>query len=94
MRNFLLLILLFFVGSWLSRKLRQAPRPTQARDARPGAAGAEPAREAGALPEPMVRCAQCGVHAPKGEAVRAGGQFFCSTEHASRYASANSREAG
>ncbi|WP_034176647.1 PP0621 family protein, partial [Burkholderia ambifaria] len=38
-----------------------------------------------ALPEPMVRCAECGVHAPKGDAVAAGGEYFCSTEHAQRH---------
>ena len=35
--------------------------------------------------EDMVRCAQCGVHLPKGESVVANGQFFCSTEHRDAY---------
>ncbi len=29
----------------------------------------------------MVRCAQCGVHVPKGESIQAGGQYFCCAEH-------------
>ena len=94
MRQILLLILLFFAGSWLTRKLRQAQEHAQARtgrggyDGAPGHGGAGSARpngDAHALPEPMVRCAECGVHAPKGDAVAAGGEYFCSTEHAQRH---------
>jgi uncharacterized protein len=40
----------------------------------------------GALPEPMVRCAECGVHAPRSESVTTGAQSFCSHEHARKYA--------
>ncbi|NIF41111.1 deaminase [Burkholderia sp. Tr-862] len=95
MRQILLLILLFFAGSWLARKLRQAQEQAQARtgrgdgsDSAPGHAGAGAARPndgTRSLPEPMVRCAECGVHAPKGDAVAAGGEYFCSTEHAQRH---------
>ena len=35
--------------------------------------------------EDMVRCAQCGVHLPKGESVQADGHFFCSAEHRDAY---------
>ncbi|MCA3812339.1 MAG: deaminase, partial [Burkholderia sp.] len=87
MRQILLLILLFFAGSWLARKLRQAQEHAQARtgrgagsDGAPGAGGPGAARPNGdmrSLPEPMVRCAECGVHAPKGDAVAAGGEYFC-----------------
>ncbi|UVE66557.1 deaminase [Burkholderia pyrrocinia] len=93
MRQILLLILLFFAGSWLARKVRQAQEHAQARTGRgagdDGARGAGAARPNGdtrSLPEPMVRCAECGVHAPKGEAVVAGGEYFCSAEHAQRHA--------
>ncbi|HGO6125097.1 TPA: PP0621 family protein [Burkholderia cepacia] len=85
MRQILLLILLFFAGSWLARKLRQAQEHAQARTGR-GAGAARPNGDAArSLPEPMVRCAECGVHAPKGDAVVAGGEYFCSTEHAQRH---------
>lgn len=102
MRQILLLILLFFAGSWIARKLRQAQEHAQARtgrgagyDGTPGAgaggAGAgRPNVDARALPVPMVRCAECGVHAPKGDAVAAGGEYFCSTEHAQRHAARSS----
>ncbi|MEK6592167.1 MAG: PP0621 family protein [Pseudomonadota bacterium] len=31
--------------------------------------------------EDMVRCAQCGVHLPRGESVATHGNFYCSAEH-------------
>ncbi|RQU90927.1 PP0621 family protein [Burkholderia cenocepacia] len=105
MRQILLLILLFFAGSWLARKLRHAQEQAQARagrgagyDEAPGAgAGAGAARpngDARSLPEPMVRCAECGVHAPKGDAIAASGEYFCSAEHAQRHAArVNGRDA-
>ncbi|AQQ27599.1 deaminase [Burkholderia cenocepacia] len=105
MRQILLLILLFFAGSWLARKLRHAQEQAQARagrgagyDGAPGAgAGAGAARpngDARSLPEPMVRCAECGVHAPKGDAIAASGEYFCSAEHAQRHAArVNGRDA-
>jgi len=33
-------------------------------------------------PEQMVRCAHCGIHLPRSEAVLRKGQTWCSTEHA------------
>ncbi|AKM42414.1 pyrimidine deaminase [Burkholderia contaminans FFH2055] len=99
MRQILLLILLFFAGSWIARKLRQAQEHAQARTGRgagydgtpgAGAGSGRPNRDARALPEPMVRCAECGVHAPKGDAVAAGGEYFCSAEHAQRHAARTS----
>ena len=105
MRNLLLLILLFFAGSWLARKLRQA----QERTGRDGAAAGSSARGSGgpgfggaaqpaagrpaSLPEPMVRCAVCGVHTPKGEAIAAAGEYFCCPEHAARQTSSAGRDA-
>ncbi len=35
--------------------------------------------------EDMVRCAQCGVHLPKGESIKSGERFFCSTEDRDAY---------
>jgi uncharacterized protein len=31
--------------------------------------------------EDMVRCAQCGVHLPRGESLLTEGRYFCSAEH-------------
>lgn len=75
MRQILLLILLFFAGSWLARKLRQAQDHAHARTGRGAGYGggqAGPGADTRSLPEPMVRCAECGVHAPKGDAVAGG----------------------
>ncbi len=33
-------------------------------------------------PEAMVRCAHCGIHMPRSEAVLTDGQTWCSPEHA------------
>ena len=37
------------------------------------------------LAEPMIRCAECGVHAPKSDSVVVAGQPFCSAAHAQRH---------
>jgi uncharacterized protein len=54
-----------------------------------GAAGngngaARPA-QAPQLAEPMIRCVECGVHAPKSDSVVVAGQPFCSAAHARRH---------
>jgi uncharacterized protein len=93
MRQLFLLILLFFASQWLVKVLRRAsshadaPRsgPFDARGTR-STARAPRAQEARHLSEPMVRCAVCGVHAPKSDSIVAAGQHFCCVEHAQRYA--------
>ncbi len=42
-------------------------------------------------PEEMSRCARCGVHLPRSEAVLAGGQLFCCPEHRDAGPRADSR---
>lgn len=42
-----------------------------------------PAGGGAAADEPMVRCAHCGVHLPKGESFALDGRFFCSEQHRS-----------
>jgi len=96
MRQIFLLILLFVVGQWFVKALRRAQthtRPGSGREqqaSRRAANGAGP--NAGArgrpasLPEPMVRCAECGVHAPRSDSVAAVGQSFCCDQHARQYA--------
>ncbi|MBN3758796.1 deaminase [Paraburkholderia sp. Tr-20389] len=54
----------------------------QANGTNGGASGKSPAQ----LAEPMIRCVECGVHAPKSESVLVAGQTFCSHDHAKRYA--------
>ena len=97
MRQIFLLILLFIVGQWRVKALRRADAArTSARTGAGGDAGARPNGQANGqanakapgqlLAEPMIRCAQCGVHAPKSESVLVAGQTFCSHDHAKRYA--------
>ncbi|MDO8989986.1 MAG: PP0621 family protein [Sideroxyarcus sp.] len=40
-----------------------------------------PKQDSPVAAEEMVRCAQCGVHLPKGESIKAGGNFYCSDAH-------------
>ena len=87
MRQLLLLILLFFAGRWLVRTMRAA----EVAKASAAKGGAEPA-EARSLAEPVVRCAVCGVHAPKSESLFVEGQYFCSSGHARRHAARTASE--
>jgi uncharacterized protein len=85
MRQLLFLILLIFAGRWLVKTIRAADA-ARAKDASGSASrGAQPA-QARSLAEPIVRCASCGVHAPKSESVFVAGQYFCCAEHARRHA--------
>lgn len=98
MRQLFLLIVLFFVGQWLVKALRRADtRTAQQRTGNAGnagsgqtASGANPnagtARAPAQLAEPMIRCVECGVHAPKSDSVVVGGQAFCCADHAHRHA--------
>ncbi|SDH51100.1 PP0621 family protein [Paraburkholderia phenazinium] len=38
------------------------------------------------LPEPMIRCVECGVHAPASDSVVVAGEPFCCPAHAQRHA--------
>jgi uncharacterized protein len=44
-------------------------------------AGARRRSEADKAPEPIVRCAACGLNVPRSEALARGGQWYCSREH-------------
>jgi uncharacterized protein len=92
MRQFILLVLVFLASQWFFKKLRRAQAGAQARGGAqpqpgmrtPGAQRAAPGTPR--LPDQLVRCAQCGVHMPRGEAIVAQGHPFCSSDHARRYA--------
>ena len=55
---------------------REPARPANRRAARTAAAPV-------GTSEPMVRCAHCGIHLPRSEALLQGGRTWCSSEHAS-----------
>ncbi|MFK4445269.1 uncharacterized protein ABH944_005385 [Caballeronia udeis] len=95
MRQLLLLIFVFFASQWLFKKLRRAQAAAGAQTGHPvgGGAGATRASHgptasgpAPQLPDPLVRCAECGVHTPSSEAIVAAGHRFCCADHAQRYA--------
>ena len=67
------LLLVIVVGLWLwySPALRRLWRP-----------GDKPRPPGANLPERMVRCAHCGIHLPRSEALLQGGRTWCSQEHA------------
>jgi uncharacterized protein len=50
-----------------------------------GAARGRPSK-APQLAEPMIRCVECGVHAPTSDSVVVAGEPFCCTAHAQRHA--------
>jgi len=93
MRQILLLIFIFFASQWLFKKLKRAQAAAGGAHAGAGnGAGAARASRGPAassapqLPDPLVRCAECGVHTPNSEAVVAAGHRFCSVDHAQRHA--------
>lgn len=72
-----IIILVLFVARIAGRMAaaRQAPPP----GAKPRPAAGQPAP---GTPESMVRCAHCGIHLPRSEALLQGGHTWCSAEHA------------
>ncbi|MBS7663927.1 hypothetical protein I0D00_18545 [Pseudomonas lalucatii] len=65
---FRLLILIAIVATayWLWRRFIRAPRPSGRTDAQPA---------------PMVRCARCGVHVPRDDALNQDARWYCSQAH-------------
>ena len=97
MRQIFLLVLLFIVGQWLVKALRRHNAQTAQRTGARGADGASAAHGGAAssngqpqLAEPMIRCVECGVHAPESDSVVVAGQPFCSADHAQRHAARQS----
>ncbi|SAL02420.1 pyrimidine deaminase [Caballeronia calidae] len=39
------------------------------------------------LADPLIRCAQCGVHTPRSESIVVAGERFCCADHARHFAS-------
>ena len=67
------------VGGLIVARLlaRQAGKENQPRPVRQAAP-----RSGRGSPETMVRCAHCGIHLPRSEALLVGGKTWCSKEHA------------
>lgn len=71
MGRLLLFVAFAAVGWYLFRRIGQASA---------GAPGNPPPRGTGTAPA-MLRCAECGVHAPEDTGVRYQGNFYCCPEH-------------
>lgn len=69
--KYLLVLLAVVLLLWLLFGRNRTRRPT----------GDEAPSRAPAGPEEMSRCARCGVHLPRSEALMTGGQVYCSAEH-------------
>ena len=77
--KFLLLLIAVFVLFWLLRgSLRRARRPPPA--------SKPPPTEA---PQPMLRCAHCGLHLPRDEALPGRGGVFCGAAHRAAFEQAH-----
>ncbi len=76
--KFLLVVVAVVVLLWLLRSSMQRLR-------RPPPAAKPPADEAGAEPRPMLRCAECGLHLPRDEALPGRGGVFCGAAHRTAY---------
>jgi uncharacterized protein len=77
-RIFLLLAVVLAIIWWLRQ--RAAARDAHEQPtARPGPAQRK--TEGAASSEPMVQCAQCGVHLPRGEAIGWNGLHYCRRSH-------------
>lgn len=75
--KFLILIVVVLLVLWVMRGKR--PQGPSARTAEP-----PPMPQ-----EPMLACAQCGLHLPKGEALPGRGGVFCSESHRAIYEQAH-----
>jgi len=74
MVRFLLIVVAVWLAIMIARQLLRSSKQAS-----------PPPRE---LPErDMVRCAECGLHVPRSEAVAEGDGFFCSERHRSAHKS-------
>ena len=78
MGKYLLLLVGVLVVYWMVRSsLRRRNRVERQNDA--------PSDNTNTETEKMVRCAECGVHLPRGESLVVRGQFYCCGEHQRRH---------
>lgn len=87
MLKYLLVVAVVVAVLWLLAVQRRRERGRDDRRAQDRGADATPApgpgrAERGAkTPPEMVRCAHCGVHLPRPDALAAGALHYCSAEH-------------
>jgi uncharacterized protein len=74
--KYLLVILIVVAVLWLVRRQQHRIPPA-------------PREKGGAAQEPMVACAQCGLHLPRSEALPGRGGVFCGEAHRAAYEKAH-----
>ncbi|MBP7567387.1 MAG: hypothetical protein KA795_15415 [Burkholderiaceae bacterium] len=76
--KYLLVLAVLMVAFWLWRNGRRQDQADAARQQQPA-----PRPEPGA-PQPMARCATCGLHLPQADALPGPDGWYCSAEHRAR----------
>ncbi|SCU91694.1 conserved exported hypothetical protein [Cupriavidus necator] len=80
-RILILLAVVLGVIWWLRTRAQARLAEHRARQAREASERTAAAGPADATAEPMVQCAQCGVHLPQGEAIAWRGLHYCRRSH-------------
>ena len=78
--KYLVVLLVVVLVLWLARAARRTPAPRKP----------PPAQRPPAI-EDMVRCAHCGVHLPRDEALPGRGGVFCGDAHRTAFEQAQNR---
>lgn len=76
MSKIILLVIVFAAAIWLVRGLRRRSDANS---------GDQTEKNESPNAEDMVRCAQCGIHLPRGESIMSGREYFCSPGHQHDY---------
>ncbi|MFT4190080.1 MAG: PP0621 family protein [Comamonas sp.] len=77
----LVLLLVALFAAWLWRSRHSDDGQGRAAHKNPRRASATPGRRRLAAPQPMVRCAVCGLHLPRQDALSAHGTHYCGQPH-------------
>ena len=85
--KYLLVLAVLWVAIWLWRKNRREEMRETLREEAARAAKRPPA--APASPQAMLRCAHCGLHLPRDEALPGRGGVFCDAAHRAAFEKAH-----
>lgn len=71
-------VVIYLAWRWYTVSKQSSSRPASSADSTPSGSNSG----ADEVAEPMVKCAQCGIHLPQSEALHGAGAItFCSEEH-------------
>jgi uncharacterized protein len=77
--KYLIIIVVVLLVLWLARSSRRVAAPPRQSSDSPPASGQQP----------MLACAQCGLHLPRDEALPGRGGVFCGEAHRAEYEKAH-----